>query len=56
VKEYPQSSLAEQAKIWAGILYENEKLNQTIEKLNQMIEETKQVDIQIEEKKREKGK
>jgi uncharacterized protein YaaN involved in tellurite resistance len=45
------------------ILQENEKLDQTIEKLtqeieklNQMIEKSKQVDIEIEEKKREKGK
>ncbi|MGZ3604822.1 MAG: hypothetical protein ACXU9P_07665 [Thermodesulfobacteriota bacterium] len=46
----------EQAKIWTGILQENEKLSQTIQKLNQVIEESKDVDIQIEEKKREKAK
>ncbi len=34
----------------------NEKLSQTIEKLNQVIEKSKQVDIEIEEKKREKPK
>jgi tetratricopeptide (TPR) repeat protein len=63
LKEYPQSLLVEQAKIWAGILQENEKLNQALEKshqalekLNQMIEKSKQVDIEVEEKKREKLK
>jgi tetratricopeptide (TPR) repeat protein len=48
-KGYPKSSLVEQAKIWVGVLQENEKLNQIIEK-------SKQVDIEIEEKKREKSK
>jgi tetratricopeptide (TPR) repeat protein len=46
-KDYPQSSCAEQAKIWAEVLQENETLKQVIEKL-------KQVAIEIEEKKREK--
>jgi hypothetical protein len=55
-KDYPQSPFVVQARIWTGILQENEKLNQTIQKLNQVIEESKQVDIEIEEKKREKGK
>ena len=55
-KEYPQSPFAAQARTWTGILQENEKLRQTIQKLNQVIEESKQVDIEIEEKKREKGK
>ncbi len=55
-KGYPQSPLVVQARVWAGILQENEKLNQTIQKLNQMIEESKRVDIEIEEKKRERGK
>lgn len=39
VKEYPQSPLCEQAKIWLGVL--------------EVIEKTKQVDIEIEEKKKE---
>ncbi len=55
-KDYPQSPLAVQARIWTGVLLENEKMSQTIQKLNQVIEESKQVDIEIEEKKREKGK
>jgi len=55
-KDHPQSPWVEQGKIWTGMLQENEKLNQTIQKLNQVIEESKQVDIEIEEKKREKAK
>jgi hypothetical protein len=39
VTEYPQSRLVEQAKIWIGVL--------------EVIEKTKQVDIEIEEKKKE---
>jgi len=54
--DYPQSPLAEQARIWIGMLQENEKLNQMIQKLNRVIEESKKVDIEIEEKKREKAK
>jgi tetratricopeptide (TPR) repeat protein len=49
LKDYPQSPLAEQAKIWIGVFQENEKLIQ-------MLEKSKEVDIQIEEKKREKAK
>jgi tetratricopeptide (TPR) repeat protein len=56
IKEYPQSSCFEQAKIWAGILQDNEKLSRSIEELSQVIEKSKQVDIEIEEKKREKAK
>jgi len=69
-EDYPQSSLVDQAKIWIDLLVENDKLNQkneklnqtngklnqTIEKLNQVIEKSKQVDMEIEEKKREKTK
>lgn len=39
VREYPQSPLAEQARIWVGVL--------------QVIEQSKQVDIEIEEMKKE---
>ncbi len=45
IKNYPKSSLVEQAKIWVGILEENEELSYVIQKL-------KQVDIDIEEMKR----
>jgi hypothetical protein len=48
-KDYPRSPLVEEAMIWAGVLQENEKLSQMIEKF-------KQVDIAVEEKKREKGR
>ena len=54
MRDYPKSPWGEQAKIWTGVLQENEKLNKTIEKLHHVIEESKQVDIEIEEKKREK--
>jgi len=49
VKEFPKSPLAEEAKAWAGVLQENQSLKQVIEK-------TKEVDIAVDEKKREKGK
>lgn len=55
-KDYPQSPWNEAAKVWTGMLQEVERLNQTIDKLNQTIEKSKQVDIEIEEKKKEKGK
>jgi tetratricopeptide (TPR) repeat protein len=45
IKNYPKSPFAEQAKVWVGILEENEELNYLIQKL-------KQVDIDIEEMKR----
>ena len=48
IKHYPKSSLVEQAKIWVGVLEENERLKQVIQKL-------KQVDIEIEEMRRKKA-
>jgi hypothetical protein len=45
VKDYPGSPLVEQAKIWIKVLQEDIELNQVIEKL-------KQVDIEVEEKKK----
>jgi hypothetical protein len=39
----------EQAKIWVGLLQEYDSLTQVIQKL-------KQVDIEVEERKREKAK
>jgi TolA-binding protein len=47
--DYPQSPWAEEAKIWIGVLQENEKLKKVIEKF-------KEVDIEVEEKKREKAR
>jgi tetratricopeptide (TPR) repeat protein len=49
VKEYPKSFWSEQAKIWVGVLQENQKLNDVIQK-------SKQVDLEIDEKRREKAK
>ena len=49
VKEYPQSPFTDEAKTWIDVLQENQKLNR-------MIEKSKEVDIAIEEKKREKGR
>jgi tetratricopeptide (TPR) repeat protein len=49
LKEYPQSPLSDQAKTWVGVLQENERLNEIIERY-------KKVDIEIEERKREKTK
>ncbi len=49
LKDHPKSPLVEQTKVWVAVLQENEKLNQVIEK-------SKQVDLEIEEKKREKAK
>jgi hypothetical protein len=48
--------LAGQAKLWIGILQENERLNREIEELNKTIKKSKQVDIEIEEKKKELSK
>ncbi len=56
IKDYPQSPWAQQAKTWVAVLQENEKLGRSIEDLNRVIEKSKQVDIEIEEKKREKAK
>ena len=49
IHEHPKSPLVEQAKVWVGLLQEYESLNQVIQKL-------KQVDIEVEERKREKAK
>ena len=84
IKDYPQSPWAEQARIWAAVLQEIEKLNQETERLkqeigrsnqaleksnqthqrlnevirqlNEVIERSRQVDLEIEEKKREKAR
>ena len=56
IKDYPRSLWVEQAKIWLGMLQEHEKLNRAVEDLTLVIEKSKQVDLEIEEKKREKTK
>jgi hypothetical protein len=42
--------LVGQAKIWIGLLQENERLNREIEELNKTIKKSKQVDIELDEK------
>lgn len=70
VKEFPQSPWARQAKIWIEVLQENEKLrgetekfnaenekcNAKIEELNATIKKTKEIDLEIDEKKKELAK
>ncbi len=52
LNDFPESALAEQTKAWIAVLQENRKLGETVEKLNEMIEKSKQVDFELEEKKR----
>ncbi len=47
IKEHPQSPWLDHAKAWIGVLQANDKLAETLEK-------SKQVDIEIEEKRRQK--
>ena len=56
IKDYPQSPWSDRAKVVLGVFQENEKLTQDIEKLRQVFEKSKQVDVEIEEKRREKIK
>jgi tetratricopeptide (TPR) repeat protein len=56
VKVFPQSPLVGQAKIWIGLLQENERLNIEVEELNKTIKKSKQIDIEIDEKKKELSK
>ena len=56
VKVFPQSPFAGQAKMWIGILQENERLKREIEELNKTINKSKRVDIEIDEKKKELSK
>ena len=53
VKLFPQSPLVGQAKIWIGILQENERLNREIEESNQVMRKSRQenerLNRQIEE-------
>jgi len=63
IKEYPQSNWSGQAKILLDIIQENERMkrvsseaSQENEKLKNMIEQSKKVDLEIDEKKREKAR
>jgi hypothetical protein len=70
IRDYPESPQADQAKAIVELIQENEKLsgkversgnqleklNSQIERLNNIINELKKVDIDVEQKKREKGR
>jgi len=70
IRDYPGSPLVEQAKTIVALLQENNKLDRTTDKLNKMIDEQKktvdrlnnlidelkQVDIGVEQKKKDKTK
>ena len=56
VKVFPESPFAGEAKVWIGMLQENERLKKEIEELNKTIKKSKQVDIEIDEKKKELSK
>lgn len=48
-REHPESPWTQEAKVWSGVLQENEKLNE-------MMEKTKRVDLDVEEKKKKRTK
>jgi tetratricopeptide (TPR) repeat protein len=63
IKEYPQSNWSGHAKILLDIIQENDKLKristeatQENDKLKSVIEQSKKVDLEVEEKKREKAR
>lgn len=56
VKTAELAKTAEQAKAITVLTQENDKLNRTIERLNTIIDELKRVDIDVDQKKREKAK
>jgi hypothetical protein len=56
IKEYPGSSLIEQAKAMVDLIQENDNLNRTVDRLNNIIDELKKVDIGVDQKKREQMK
>jgi len=60
VKKFPRSPWTKQAEIWIGILRENERLYREnerlyreVEELNQTLKKSKEVDIEINKKKKE---
>lgn len=55
-KVMEKQKIEEQAKTIAVLTQENEKLSRTVEKLNTIIDELKKVDIDVDQKKREKAK
>ena len=51
-RNFPHSPFAGRAKVFTGMLHDNERLKREIEALNKAIRKTKQVDMEIEEKKK----
>jgi len=56
IRDYPQSSLVEEAKTWAKVLQENERFRQESGRLRRVIKQSKEVDLLVDEKKREKAR
>ena len=61
IQDYPQSSLADEAKTWARVLQENarsrqesERFRRENEKLKRLMDESKEVDLLVDKKKRDK--
>jgi TolA-binding protein len=56
IKEYPGSSLIEQAKAMLDLLQENDNLNHRVDRLNNIVDELKKVDIGVDQRKAEHAK
>lgn len=56
IRDYPQSSLVEEAKTWAKVLQENERFRQESERLKREFEQSQEVDLLVDKKKREKAR
>jgi hypothetical protein len=56
IKEYPKSSLIEQAKAMLDLLQENDNLNRRVDRLNNTVDELKKVDIGVDQRKAEHAK
>ncbi len=56
VRVFPRSPRVGQAKLWIGVVQENERLRREIEDLNKTLKKSKQVDIDLDEKKKELSK
>jgi len=51
-RSFPHSPFAARAKVFMGLLHDNERSKREIEALNKAIRKSKQVDMEIEEKKK----
>ena len=56
VRTFPHSPRAGQTKVWIGVLQDHERLNKEVEELNLIIKKSKQIDIELEGKKKEFSK